>query len=68
MDKRWYKMSTDKGLSLGWAIVGWMNMGALVLIILLVTGVRPTAAQILWGGLFYLIMTGLLIWNGLRKR
>jgi hypothetical protein len=60
--------ATPDRANVGWAIVGWFNFIAVALIVLLVTGVRPTLWQILGGGAFFLIMTVLLIWSGLRQR
>jgi hypothetical protein len=60
--------ATPDRTSLGWAIVGWFNFIAVALIVLLLTGLRPTLWQILGGAAFFLIMTVLLIWSGLRQR
>jgi hypothetical protein len=60
--------ATPDRAHVGWAIVGWFNFIAVALIILLITGIRPTMWQIIGGMLFFMIMTVLLIWSGLRQR
>lgn len=54
--------------SLGWTLLGWMNMIAVVVLILVVTGTRPTLMQILGGTAFFVLVGVLFVWAGLRRR
>lgn len=58
----------DDRSNLGWTLLGWMNLIAVVLLILIFTGIRPTLGQILGGTALFLLVTILIVWAALRSR
>jgi hypothetical protein len=51
----------------GWTLLGWLNLVAVSLLILLFTGIRPTLEQILIGTALFLLVGLLLLWGALRE-
>ncbi|RIK43089.1 MAG: hypothetical protein DCC55_06800 [Chloroflexi bacterium] len=58
----------NNGSKLGWTLLGWMNLVAVALLILVFTGARPTLGQILGGTALFLFVTILVVWAALRRR
>jgi hypothetical protein len=57
-----------KDPNIGWTLVGWINFVAILLVVVLLTGTRLTAAHILGGTAVFVIIFIFLMWTALRRR
>jgi hypothetical protein len=58
----------SKGPNVAWTLLGWINLVAIVLFILVFTGTRPTAGAILIGTVIFVAISILLVWVAFRRR
>jgi hypothetical protein len=58
----------DNRANPGWTLVGMINFVALLLILVIATGYRPSGAQILGGAAIFFAIVTFLVWMMVRKR
>jgi hypothetical protein len=54
--------------NIGWTLLGWINLIALLLLGLAFVGIRPTLWTILGGTGVFLTVSVLLVWVAFRRR